>query len=89
MSHVSLELIAKASSCSLLEDKVYANTFLVVAFLVAFTFITSLKKQERKREIYLYIVVGILRTYRQETADIAYQEDFSYITVHILLILVT
>jgi hypothetical protein len=51
MSYVSLELTAKAIFCFLLEDKVYANTFLVLAFLVAFAFITSLKKQERKRDI--------------------------------------
>ena len=86
VSHVSLEPVAKASSCSLLEDKVYAITFRVVAFLMAFTFITSLKIQERKREIYLNIVFGVQRSSRKETAAIAYQEDFSYISVHILFI---
>jgi len=87
MSHVSLEPVAKASSCSHLEDKVCVITFRVVAFLMAFTFITSLKIQERKREIYLNIVFGVLRSSRKETAAIAYQEDFSYISVHILFIL--
>jgi len=88
VSHVSVELIAKASSWSLLEDKVCAITFRVLAFRMAFTFITSLKIQERKREVYLNIVVGVLRSYRKETAAIAYQEDFSYISVHIHFILV-
>lgn len=76
---MSLELVVKASSCSLLEDKVYAITFRVVAFLMAFTFITSLKIQERKRERYLNTVFGVLRSSRKETAVIAYHEDFSYI----------
>jgi hypothetical protein len=39
--HVSLELKAKASSCSALEDKVYAITFRVVVFLMACTFTRS------------------------------------------------
>ena len=72
VSHVSLELMAKAGFRSLLEDKVYAITFRVVAFLMACTFITCLKIQERKREIYLNIVVGLLRLSRKETAAIAY-----------------